>query len=69
MLITEFSEIVEIKLKRQGKTKKYLSDLIGKSTVYTIQVINGYQQGEKADAYRQIIATDLGIVLAEVGGK
>lgn len=69
MLITEFSEIVEIKLKRQGKSKKYLADLIGKSTVYTIQVINGYQQGSKADEYRQKIANDLGIVLAEVGGE
>ena len=67
MLITDFYEIVEIKRRRQNKTLQYLADLIGKSTVYTSQVIKGHQVGEKAEMYRQIIANDLDISLVEKG--
>lgn len=67
MIITDFAEIVEIKRNREGKTLKYLADLIGgKSIVYTKQVIAGIQNGENARKYRQIIADDLGISLAEL---
>lgn len=63
----DFAEIVEIKRNREGKTLKYLADLIGgKSIVYTKQVIAGIQNGENARKYRQIIAEDLGISLAEL---
>ncbi|MGX4686339.1 hypothetical protein JNUCC83_05485 [Vagococcus sp. JNUCC 83] len=65
MLITDFSEIVEIKRRRRGLTLQDLANVIGKSPVYTSQVINGYQRGKKADEYRQEIANYLDIVIAE----
>lgn len=65
MLITDFEEIVEIKRKRKRITLNELADVIGKSVVYTRQVINGTQNGEAAKTYRQMIADYLDITIVE----
>ncbi|MCJ0543105.1 hypothetical protein MMJ52_02320 [Enterococcus cecorum] len=64
MRIDDFSEIVLIQMKRKNLKMKDLAKLIGKSSVYTKQVIDGVQYGPKAQEYKKQIAEYLGIVLA-----
>lgn len=67
MRITDFYEIALIQMSRQNKTWKDLSAVIEKSSVYTKQVVQGIQNGEKAKEYRQKIADYLGIIYVEEG--
>lgn len=64
MRIEEFSEIALIQMKRKNLKMKDIANLIGKSSVYTKQVIDGVQDGPKAQEYKKQIAEYLGIVLA-----
>ncbi|MHC5249820.1 hypothetical protein [Enterococcus sp. LJL90] len=61
MKITEFGEIATILMKRNDIQLKDVANKIGKSAVYTRQVMEGFQRGEKAEEYRLIIADYLGI--------
>lgn len=61
MRITKFGEIADIMMKRKKIKLKDVAEHIGTSAVYTRQVIEGYQRGEKADFYRLEIADYLGI--------
>lgn len=65
MRITDFYEIVLIQMDRQKKTWKDLAEVIGKSSVYTKQVIQGVQNGKAAKSYRREIADYLGIIFVE----
>lgn len=65
MRITDFYEIALIQMDRQNITWKDLSEVIGKSSVYTKQVVQGVQNGKNAKAYRQEISDYLGIVFIE----
>lgn len=69
MRITDFYEIALIQMSRQNKNWKDLSGVIQKSSVYTKQVVQGIQNGEKAKEYRQKIADYLGIVFVEEDEK
>lgn len=61
MIVTDFGEIASIMMKRKRIRLKDVAEHIGASIVYTRQVIEGYQNGEKADFYRLEIADFLGI--------
>ena len=61
MNITNFGEIANIMMKRKRIRLKDVARHIDKSVVYTRQVIEGYQHGEKAEFYRLEIADFLGI--------
>ncbi|WP_308618543.1 hypothetical protein [uncultured Enterococcus sp.] len=61
MRITNFGEIADIMMKRKHIKLNDVAGHIGKSAVYTRQVIEGFQRGEKADEYRLKIADFLGI--------
>lgn len=67
MRITDFYEIALIQMNRQNKSWKDVAEVIGKSSVYTKQVVQGIQNGPKAKIYRQSIADFLGIVYVEEG--
>lgn len=63
MLLTEYSEIVYVTMKRKGLKIKDVANLIGKSSNYTRQVIDGSTQGPAAEQYRRQIAKELEITL------
>lgn len=61
MRITDFGEIADVMMKRKRVLLKDVASHIQTSSVYARQVIDGVQQGEKADQYRIEIANFLGI--------
>jgi len=61
MRITDFGEIADIMMKRKRIKLNDVASHIGKSAVYTRQVIEGFQKGKKANFYRLEIADFLGI--------
>ena len=61
MIITDFGEIADVMMKRNRILLKDVASHIQTSSVYARQVIDGVQQGEKADQYRVKIAIFLGI--------
>lgn len=61
MRITDFGEIADVMMKRKRILLKDVASHIKTSSVYARQVIDGVQQGEKADQYRLEIAQFLGI--------